>query len=169
LIYRLHLYWSKIFILFVLFLTGSGSLASGSNIAPLKQIPDALVSFEPGKDTKYAIVVEIDTQQLILYAYDGSFREVTRMNSSTGKMPGSKSRSGDEKTPEGVYFFTKEYLDRELAPIYGTRALKLHMAAWNEQITKTEGFKWLYSIGKLEHRLFEKIYPIKPNADYRRG
>ena len=84
-----------------------------------------LILTAPEKDTKYVILVEKDSQQLFLYAYEGTFRELYRMNCSTGKVRGNKSVSGDMKTPEGVYFITKQIPKRDLAPIYGTRAFPI--------------------------------------------
>lgn len=83
-------------------------------------IPDVLISFGMGENPRHAIVVEKNTQQLFLYTYDGIYRQLYCMNCSTGEVPGSKMRSGDKKTPEGVYFFTKKFKKRDLTPIYGT-------------------------------------------------
>ncbi|MDP2646392.1 MAG: L,D-transpeptidase family protein [Desulfobacterales bacterium] len=86
------------------------------------QVPDVLISLEPDDSPEYAFVVEKDTQQLFLFGYDNGFKELLRLDASTGEVRGPKKRAGDSKTPEGVYFFTKEHLDQDLAPIYGSRA-----------------------------------------------
>ncbi len=91
----------------------------------LEYIPDTLVSFEHSEYVQYAVLVEKETQHLILYAYDGSLKKVFEMNCSTGEVPGSKLRSGDKKTPEGVYFFTDQYEKKYLSPIYGSRAFPI--------------------------------------------
>jgi len=74
-------------------------------------------------EPEYAIIVETDTQQLFLYSYGKKVQEVMRMPCSTGKKAGPKWKSGDSKTPEGVYLLKKQYLRKDLAPIYGNRAL----------------------------------------------
>jgi len=115
----------QIIILLIFVFTGQSALGFENKEAALRFIPDGFVSVESANDIKYAVVVEISTQRLFLYAYKGSYNEVFRMNCSTGKKQGPKSRSGDQKTPEGIYFFTKEYTDGDLEPIYGTRAFPI--------------------------------------------
>ncbi len=73
----------------------------------------------------YALVVEKRSQRITLFKYDGRYQVVQTMQCSTGKARGDKRVSGDKKTPEGVYFFTKEFEAQDLAPLYGTRAFPL--------------------------------------------
>jgi murein L,D-transpeptidase YafK len=88
----------------------------------LPPVPDVFVSFGSDQGPEYAIVVEKETQKLFLYTRDGSYREMYRMEASTGKGAGAKLQEGDAKTPEGVYFFITEHKERDLAPIYGSGA-----------------------------------------------
>ncbi len=83
------------------------------------------VLMDGSQDTQYAVVVEKSSQQIFLYAHDGRFREVMRFSCSTGENIGRKTRSGDGKTPEGVYFFIKEHPKRDLSETYGTRAFPM--------------------------------------------
>jgi len=134
----------------IMLLPGSISLGVESPLVRSDKIPDAFVSFGRVKGTEYAIVVETETQRLFLFAYNGTFREVSRMNCSTGEMPGSKSRSGDEKTPEGVYFFTREYTDKELSPIYGTRAFPIdYPNALDRHLGLDGNSIWLHGTNKV--------------------
>lgn len=82
----------------------SGAAASHDEAANSEQIPDMLIPLDSGNGAEYAIVVEKETQQLFLYANDGTVKEVLRMNCSTGKVTGAKAVAGDLKTPEGIYF-----------------------------------------------------------------
>ena len=117
------------------------------------RIPDVFLLFDPEKDAEYGIVVEKNTQQLFLYAYDGTFNERLRLNCSTGEVAGDKSRSGDRKTPEGTYFFTGEFKKRDLSPIYGTRAFPIDYPNFLDRIEGRKGYSiWLHGSDK----------PIKP-------
>ncbi len=117
--------------------------------AALKKIPDVLVAFDPGDNVAHSIVVEKKTQQIILYAYDGKFEEVYRKKGSTGEVAGTKTRSGDKKTPEGVYFFTKEHVKKDLAPIYGSRAFPMDYPNLLDQRAKRDGYAiWMHGTNK---------------------
>ncbi len=117
------------------------------------RIPDVFLLFDLEKDAEYGIVVEKNTQQLFLYAYDGTFNERLRLNCSTGEVAGDKSRSGDRKTPEGIYFFTGEFKKKELSPIYGTRAFPIDYPNFFDRIEGRKGYSiWLHGTDK----------PIKP-------
>jgi murein L,D-transpeptidase YafK len=114
-----------------------------------RQIPDVLLPFDTEDSTDYIVVVEKDTQQLFLYANDGTLRQVYQMNCSTGKVRGAKEVSGDLKTPEGVYFFVKEFEDKELAPIYGTRAFPMDYPNLLDRIAGLTGDSiWLHGTNK---------------------
>ena len=98
---------------------------------------------------RYAMVVEKSSQTLFLYGYEGKFRELKRFACSTGLNSGPKSRSGDSKTPEGVYFFTKEHPDKYLAPIYGTRAFPMDYPNLMDRLAGRQGNSiWLHGTNK---------------------
>ncbi|MBW2284981.1 MAG: L,D-transpeptidase family protein [Deltaproteobacteria bacterium] len=73
----------------------------------------------------HAVLVDKTKQKLFLYAREDAWREVLRFDCSTGENRGPKLKSGDGKTPEGVYFFTHAYDNRELSETYGTRAFPI--------------------------------------------
>ena len=85
-------------------------------------VPDPLVSLGSDNGPAYAILVEKDAQRLLLYEYKDTFSLKHEFNCSTGEVAGRKQKSGDRKTPEGVYFFTRAFEERDLGPIYGTGA-----------------------------------------------
>ena len=72
----------------------------------------------------YAILVEKSTQKL--YLYDKYYKLIKTFQVTTGRNQGDKGRSGDRKTPEGVYFFTVVKDDRELLPEYGVMAMPIN-------------------------------------------
>jgi len=124
-----------------------------SSRASRAKAPDVFISFDNDSGTKYAMVVEKHTQQLLVYSYDNPFKEMYRFKCSTGEVAGGKSRSGDKKTPEGVYFFTNEYKKRYLSPTYGIMAFPIDYPNFFDHIEGRGGHSiWLHGTAK----------PIKP-------
>ncbi len=128
---------------------------------PLKvmenKVPEALIALDSGDgNAAYAVVVEKSTQQLRLYAYDKAldrFQLLMDTPCSTGKARGPKRISGDSKTPEGVYFFIKEFDDSELSPIYGIKAFPTDYPNLMDQMAGLTGNAiWLHGTDK----------PLKP-------
>jgi len=65
-------------------------------------------------------------QRLFVYYFDGvSFQRTYETVCSTGKNKGTKIRSGDARTPEGIYFPIKFFPDGDLSAIYGPMAFDL--------------------------------------------
>jgi len=82
--------------------------------------PEALILLP---ENEHAILVEKKTQTLFLYsASDQDIVMELKMACSTGEASGVKQKSGDKKTPEGIYFLIDEYEDRYLTPVYGKKA-----------------------------------------------
>jgi murein L,D-transpeptidase YafK len=69
--------------------------------------PDALISVDSEKPVEYALIVEKSTQNLYVYSFGRTNRVILRVPFSTGEVDGPKTRAGDKKTPEGIYFFTR--------------------------------------------------------------
>ncbi len=84
-------------------------------------VPEALVMMP---ENGHAIIVDKKKQALHVYAA-GKQPTVSLAFSaacSTGEVAGPKTKAGDKKTPEGVYFLKDEYEDRYLTPVYGKKA-----------------------------------------------
>jgi len=139
--------WSLLFILLII---KPVSAAPHSQEASTKLRPAMLVSCSTEQSNEYAIVVETNTQHLFLYKYDGKmYKEINRFKCSTGEAPGAKSSSGDKKTPEGVYFFIKEYKKIDLAPIYGTKAFPTDYPNILDRIAGRDGHSiWMHGTNK---------------------
>lgn len=73
----------------------------------------------------HLILVEKAIQKLHLYRYDGSYQHIKTYSCGTGERKGQKQVENDEKTPEGIYFNTKIYRDREVT-VFGDRAFELN-------------------------------------------
>ncbi|MCG8688320.1 MAG: L,D-transpeptidase family protein [Desulfobacterales bacterium] len=103
-----------IIIFFISLLTGSVSWGDTD------RLPKALVLM-PGNE--HAIIVEKKTQTLYVYSKNTEDVKLSfKVSCSTGEVAGPKTKAGDKKTPEGVYFLKDEYEDRYLTPIYGKKA-----------------------------------------------
>jgi murein L,D-transpeptidase YafK len=76
------------------------------------------------KEPIYLILVEKDLQLLRVIEYDDELRVVAEYPSATGEKFGIKEASGDERTPEGVYFITHIYKDDKIT-IFGDKAFHL--------------------------------------------
>ena len=73
----------------------------------------------------YCILVEKDRQRLLVLRHDGRIQVEAEYRVGTGAHTGPKREEGDSRTPEGVYFITKGYLDHKLS-VFGTRAYHLN-------------------------------------------
>jgi hypothetical protein len=114
------------------------------------QIPDMLLGLEQveGKPA-YALAVDKESQRLLVYAFDGQYRQVAQMDCSTGKTPGDKQTVGDGRTPEGVYFCTTFHPDRDLAPLYGSGAYPLDYPHLLDRLAGRNGYAiWLHGTNK---------------------
>ena len=100
-----------------------------------KLVPAPLLKW-PEQGSPDAVLVDKSKQEVLLYHRDNPFEPLKTYPASTGENDGPKSKMNDRKTPEGIYFFTKSFVDRELAPIYGVRAFPID---YPNPIDKTEG------------------------------
>jgi murein L,D-transpeptidase YafK len=129
------------------------SSASSEDPPQLQLIPDSLIGLSSENGPTYAIVVEKETQTLTLYQFNGTFLLKYRFPCSTGEVAGEKLVSGDRKTPEGVYFFTKQFSKKHLAPIYGSGAFVMDYPNFMDRKYERGGNSiWLHGSDK----------PIKP-------
>ena len=71
------------------------------------------------------ILVEKDFQRIRVLRHDGRLKVVAEYFAATGENFGPKEREGDSKTPEGIYFIAKKYMDNKVT-IFGTRAYHLN-------------------------------------------
>jgi murein L,D-transpeptidase YafK len=127
---------------------GSGVSASYGTKSGFEKVPEVLVSSD-SDTTEYAVIVEKQSQKLYLYSFDGSNQKKIDFNTSTGEVVGAKTREGDKKTPEGIYFFIKEYPKRDLAPIYGSRAFPMDYPNLLDRIAERDGNAiWLHGSNK---------------------
>jgi murein L,D-transpeptidase YafK len=108
--------------LFFLFTVAHAGSVSPGRQSGVDSVPESLISLDWDDGPAHAIVVEKHSQTLSVYECQDGFTLKHRFPCSTGEVPGNKEKSGDRKTPEGIYFITKAFKKRELSPIYGNRA-----------------------------------------------
>lgn len=98
-----------------------------------ERIPMALVDVS---DDDYTILVDKSLQKLYLYA---GRSQIEVLSCSTGKNSGDKKVKGDNRTPEGIYFF-KYILDgKDLPKRYGWRAYVLDYPNSVDKIAGKDG------------------------------
>lgn len=111
--------------------------------------PAAVIYRSPSERPAYAVLVDKSEQRLHLYRIDRGLERVFTMRCSTGENKGAKTRSGDRKTPEGVYFFTNAYEQKDLSPIYGTRAFPIDYPNSLDRLRGLTGNSiWLHGTNK---------------------
>ncbi len=113
----------------------------------LGKLPESLILL-PEKCN--AIVVEKSSQQVFLYSNDGQISNDLKFECSTGEAYGDKKRSGDKKTPEGIYFIKDTYEDKDLSPIYGKKAFPIDYPNLVDKLAgKTGNNIWLHGTNKV--------------------
>jgi murein L,D-transpeptidase YafK len=101
-------------------------------------------------DRQQAVLVDKSRQEVTLYRYDGRWQISAQWACSTGKVQGRKAIEGDRKTPEGVYFATRDVGARYLTETYGSRALPLDYPNWlDQQQGRTGSAIWIHGTNKL--------------------
>ena len=94
-----------------------------AGIAGAGMQPSSIIAM-PGKGST-ALVVEKSSQTLWVYRMEDQLVLDRKLDCSTGKMTGRKMEDGDQKTPEGVYFFVTKYVEKHLSPVYGVFAFPM--------------------------------------------
>lgn len=91
---------------------------------PVESSLSHLVAVAEAEEPIHLILIEKNLQRLRVFEYDGELRVVAEYFSATGENFGIKEVSGDSKTPEGIYFITKVFIDNEIT-VFGDKAFHL--------------------------------------------
>jgi hypothetical protein len=129
------------------------SRARDFKLPPLWAVPEVLVHADAGlydhPGLSFAVIVDKSRQQVNLYRYDGYWRKIGKWPCSTGRLDGPKEIEGDQRTPEGVYFVTRDVGHRFLTDTYGARALPLDYPNWlDKHLSHTGSAIWLHGTNK---------------------
>jgi murein L,D-transpeptidase YafK len=136
-----------------LFPGAAGAGCSRECLPPLWAVPEALVYSDAGlydhPGLSFALIVDKRRQKVILFRYDGYWRTMARWPCSTGKLAGPKTIEGDQRTPEGIYFTTRDVGPRFLTDTYGARALPLDYPNWlDRRLSHSGSAIWLHGTNK---------------------
>ncbi len=139
-----------IFFLIMLYLAVEPkTYASSTKPEDSGKIPDVLIGFHTEKSKAYALLVDKNIQRIYFYDCSDGFKKIFNMQCSTGKRPGPKNLSGDQKTPEGVYFFTNEFADQELSATYGLKAFPMDYPNFLDRAKGRNGHSiWMHGTDK---------------------
>ena len=107
------------------------------------------IIYTNSKDMDF-LLVEKENQKLYVFESTANgFKNVMEFKCSTGKKPGDKMISGDEKTPEGFYVINGHYSDRYLSAVYGSRAFTLDYPNYIDKIKGKTGYNiWIHGTNK---------------------
>ncbi len=123
------------------------------------KVPLALLQLD--RSTPRALLV--DKSQHRLYIFERQEQDqppqlVRDFYTSTGKLEGNKKKSGDLRTPEGVYFITSYIPDEKLPDKYGVGAFPMdYPNALDQHEGKTGDGIWLHGT--------DRIYYSRPPLD----
>ena len=109
-------------------------------------LPSELV--ELNHQQKYVILVDAARSRLFLYENTFPYpRLVTDFYVSQGRMGAVKSKTGDKKTPIGVYRITELLPKEKLSDFYGPIALPIdYPNTWDKRLGKTGFGIWLHGM-----------------------
>jgi len=127
--------------------------AQDFQVSVSRAIPETLVYVDAGiydhPGMSFAVIVDKSRQQVNLYRHDGYWQMVAKWPCSTGKLPGPKEMEGDQRTPEGVYFATRDVGPQFLTQTYGARALPLDYPNWlDRHLSRSGSAIWLHGTNK---------------------
>ena len=115
-------------------------------------VPSPIVIW-PANSFDHAILVDKAEQKVLVYSKDNPYEPEKIYRCSTGENEGPKREKNDRKTPEGIYFFTGSFSERELTPIYGVRAFPIDYPNFMDRREGRGGYGiWFHGTNK----------PLKP-------
>ncbi len=120
-------------------------LAAISFDAWRERLPGAILAL--GESVDHALLVDKQRHRLYVYGRDADGRLHMQQDFyvSTGKLDGNKRRSGDLRTPEGVYFITSHIPPEKLPDKYGIGAFPVNYPnELDRRLGKTGNGIWLH-------------------------
>jgi murein L,D-transpeptidase YafK len=134
----------------IMFLCVAG--APEADDSPPVQLPSALLELGTG-GSSYALVVDKSLSRLDVYRKleNEAIVQVASFRASTGLNGGDKMREGDERTPEGIYYFVRIREDNELLSKYGLRAFDMNYPNHFDRLEGKNGHGiWLHATDEPE-------------------
>ncbi len=141
----------KVFLLLTLYpqITGAALTKPVALEAKVKgPVPDSLLHFSL-KSPQYVLLVEKSTQKAYLYQSNNVGHPIKVYSISTGENKGPKSENGDKRTPEGVYFITNSFKEKDLSPTYGAGAFPIDYPSPRDRKLGRTGYGiWIHGTNK---------------------
>ena len=124
---------------------------------PADQVPAYLIQVPPSIDS--VLIANAASSELLRVANDAvTFPVLEKRYMSVGTRGVGKQRTGDRRTPLGVYFMTEELDTRRMDPKYGAAAFVLdYPNAWDRTQSRTGYGIWLHGV--------HPETPIRPPLD----
>jgi murein L,D-transpeptidase YafK len=142
----------KLFLFLTLFpqMGGAALTKPAALEAALKgHVPDSLLYFSL-KTPQYVLLVEKSTQKAYLYQSRNVARPVKVYSCSTGENTGPKINKDDKRTPEGVYFVTNLFKEKDLPSIYGAAALPIDYPSPRDRKLGRKGYGiWIHGTNQI--------------------
>ena len=130
-----------------------------------EKIPDSIISLSSG----YIIVVDKQFQKIYVFHKNGNFSKVFEASCSTGKNPGSKQVAGDAKTPNGIFFVTKNLPNPGPPETYGSMAFPLDYPTISDKRAGRDGNNiWIHGTTKTLLPKHSKGCVVLHDADLKR-
>jgi len=142
----------KLFLLLILYpqITGAALTKPVALETKVKDpIPDSLLCFSL-KSPQYVLLVEKSTQKAYLYQSSNVEHPVKVYTCSTGENKGPKFGKDDKRTPEGVYFVTNLFKEKDLSSIYGAAALPIDYPSPRDRKLGKKGYGiWIHGTNQI--------------------
>lgn len=118
---------------------------------PAGSVPEPFVMLD--RSVKHAIAVDTSRSRVyVIENTDNGPRLVREYYASIGKLGMLKQTEGDQRTPLGVYFVTRELPPKRLAERYGSRALVLNYPNPYDRVAgRTGDGIWLHGVSTAEY------------------
>ncbi len=122
---------------------------------PMASVPSGIIQLGNGSYyNPFAIIVDKKARTLAVWKQndDATLEKVIEYPSDIGKLSGNKSKLGDHRTPEGIYFIQKMMEGPGLPfELYGKRAFTLdYPNLFDQRAGKTGSGIWLHAIPDTE-------------------
>ncbi len=111
----------------------------------------------PVNEPTHVIIVEKKHQRVSVLEIAEETRLISRYACATGEKRGKKEKSGDARTPEGVYFITKYFIDNKIT-IFGNQAYHLDFPNSSDRAAGRNGS------GIYIHGTNKKLTPYSTNG-----
>jgi murein L,D-transpeptidase YafK len=118
-------------------------------------LPKALLHLSPSPGSYVLLVSKIDSRLDVYYRGEsGPIKLVKSFKATTGINGGDKQREGDQRTPEGIYYFVRIREADELLDEYGVRAFDMNYPNRLDRINGKDGSGiWLHATDEPERLL----------------